>query len=157
MIKKTNAVRELDQHKIPYNTKEYEVDEKDLSAIHAALVTNVSPDRIFKTLSLLNEKNELIIACIPGEDSIDLKKLAKLAGTKRVEMLPLKDLTKFTGYVRGGCSPIGIRKKHESFIHESALNFETIFVSGGMRGLQVEINPKDLIEYLKMKVGEITV
>lgn len=157
MVKKTNAVRELDQHKIPYKTKEYEVDESDLSAIHVALVTNTDLERIFKTLSLLNEKNELIIACIPGGDNIDLKKLAKTAGCKRVEMLPLKELTKYTGYVRGGCSPVGIRKKHESFIHESAFKFDSILISGGMRGLQIEINPKDLAGYLKMKVGDIVV
>lgn len=157
MIKKTNAVRELEQHKIPYTTKEYKVDENDLSAIHVALVTNTDLERIFKTLSLLNEKNELIIACIPGGDNIDLKKLAKTAGCKKVEMLPLKELTKYTGYIRGGCSPVGIRKKHESFIHSSALNFDSILISGGMRGLQIEINPKNLIEYLKMKVGDIIV
>lgn len=157
MTKKTNAVRELDQNKIPYTTKEYEVDESDLSAIHVALVTNMNLERIFKTLSLLNEKNELIIACIPGGDNIDLKKLAKLAGSKRVEMLPLKELTKYTGYVRGGCSPVGIKKKHKAFIHESALKYETIMISGGMRGLQIEINPKDLINYLKMTTGDIIV
>lgn len=156
-MKKTNAVRELDQHKISYTTKEYEVDENDLSAVHVALVTNVDIDKIFKTLALLNEKNELLIACIPGGDNIDLKKLAKLSGSKKVEMLPLKDLTKFTGYIRGGCSPLGIRKKHETFIHESALKFDSILISGGMRGLQIEINPKSLIDYLKIKVGDITV
>lgn len=156
-MKKTNAVRELDQHKISYTTKEYEVDESDLSAVHVALVTNVDIDKIFKTLALLNEKNELLIACIPGGDNIDLKKLAKLSGSKKVEMLPLKDLTKFTGYIRGGCSPLGIRKKHETFIHESALKFDSILISGGMRGLQIEINPKSLIDYLKIKVGDIIV
>ena len=156
-MKKTNAVRELDQHKISYITKEYEVDENDLSAIHVALTTNTDIEKIFKTLSLLNEKNELVIACVPGDDNIDLKKLAKLAGCKKVEMLPLKELTKWTGYVRGGCSPLGIRKKHETFIHESALKFDSILISGGMRGLQIEINPKDLIGYLKIKVGDIIV
>lgn len=156
-MKKTNAVRELDQHKISYTTKEYEVDENDLSAIHVALTTNTDIEKIFKTLSLLNEKNELVIACVPGDDNIDLKKLAKLAGCKKVEMLPLKELTKWTGYVRGGCSPLGIRKKHETFIHESALKFDSILISGGMRGLQIEINPKDLIGYLKIKVGDIIV
>lgn len=156
-MKKTNAVRELDQHKISYAIKEYEVDESDLSAVHVALVTNVDIDKIFKTLALLNEKNELLIACIPGGDNIDLKKLAKLSGSKKVEMLPLKDLTKFTGYIRGGCSPLGIRKKHETFIHESALKFDSILISGGMRGLQIEINPKSLIDYLKIKVGDIIV
>ena len=156
-MKKTNAVRELDQHKLSYITKEYEVDENDLSAIHVALTTNTDIEKIFKTLSLLNEKNELVIACVPGDDNIDLKKLAKLAGCKKVEMLPLKELTKWTGYVRGGCSPLGIRKKHETFIHESALKFDSILIGGGMRGLQIEINPKDLIGYLKIKVGDIIV
>ncbi len=156
-MKKTNAVRELDQHKIPYTTKEYEVDESDLSAVHVALVTNTDIERIFKTLSLLNEKNELLIACVPGADNIDLKKLARVAGCKKVEMLPLKDLTKYTGYIRGGCSPLGIRKKHETFIHESALKYDFIVVSGGMRGLQIQMNPKDLIDYLKITVGDIIV
>ena len=156
-MKKTNAVRELDQHKIKYSLREYKVDENDLSAIHVALETGLELERVFKTLTLLNEKKEFLVVCIPGGDNIDLKKLAKLAGTKRVEMLPLKELTKYTGYVRGGCSPVGIRKKHESFIHESALKFDSILISGGMRGLQIEINPKDLIDYLKMKTGDIIV
>ncbi|NME35402.1 Cys-tRNA(Pro) deacylase [Fusobacterium perfoetens] len=156
-MKKTNAVRELEQHKIKYSLREYKVDENDLSAIHVALETGLDLERIFKTLTLLNEKNELIVACVPGGDNIDLKKLAKMANCKKVEMLPLKDLTAYTGYVRGGCSPIGIKKKHTSFIHESALKYETIIFSGGMRGLQIEMAPKDLIDYLKMTVGDIIV
>lgn len=156
-MKKTNAVRELEQHKIKYSLREYKVDENDLSAIHVALETGLDLERIFKTLTLLNEKNELIVACIPGGDNIDLKKLAKVANSKRVEMLPLKDLTTYTGYVRGGCSPIGIKKKHISFIHKSALKYETIIFSGGMRGLQIEMSPKDLINYLKMTVADIVV
>ncbi|WP_300329423.1 Cys-tRNA(Pro) deacylase [Fusobacterium sp.] len=156
-MKKTNAVRELDQHKIKYSLREYKVDENDLSAIHVALETGLDLNQIFKTLSLLNEKKELLIVCIPGGDNIDLKKLAKLAGCKKVEMLPLKDLTAYTGYVRGGCSPVGIKKKHQSFIHKSALDYETIIFSGGMRGLQIEMSPKDLIEYLNMEVGDLIV
>lgn len=156
-MKKTNAVRELDQHKIKYSLREYKVDENDLSAIHVALETGLELERVFKTLTLLNEKKEFLVVCIPGGDNIDLKKLAKTAGCKKVEMLPLKELTKYTGYIRGGCSPVGIRKKHESFIHSSALDFDSILISGGMRGLQIEINPKNLIEYLKMKVGDIIV
>lgn len=154
-MKKTNAVRELDRHKINYNLREYKVDEKDLGAIHVALETGTDIEIIFKTLSLLNEKKELIIACIPGGDSIDLKKLAKLAKCKKVEMLHLKDLTAYTGYIRGGCSPIGIKKKHTTFIHESALKHKKILLSGGMRGLQIEISPKDLIDYLNITVGNI--
>jgi len=156
-MKKTNAVRELDKHKIKYNLREYKVDENDLGAIHVALETGLDLEIIFKTLSLLNEKKELIIACIPGGDSIDLKKLAKLAKCKKVEMLHLKDLTSYTGYVRGGCSPIGIKKKHTTFIHESALKHKTIVLSGGVRGLQIEITPKDLINYLNINVGDIII
>ena len=156
-MKKTNAVRELDQHKIKYSLREYKVDENDLSAIHVALETGLELERVFKTLTLLNEKKEFLVVCIPGGDNIDLKKLAKLAGCKKVEMLPLKDLTAHAGYVRGGCSPLGIKKKHLSFIHKSALNYETIIFSGGMRGLQIEMSPKDLIDYLQMTVGDLIV
>lgn len=99
----------------------------------------------------------MIVACIPGADSIDLKKLAKLAGVKKVEMLELKELFNMTGYIRGGCSPIGIKKRHQSFIHQSAMSKEQIMISAGMRGLQIIIDPKDLVEYLNMTVGDIIV
>lgn len=156
-MKKTNAVRELDQHKIPYALREYKVDENDLSAIHVALETGLPIEQIFKTLSLLNEKKELIIACVPGDENIDFKKLAKLSNSKKVEMLPLKDLTTYTGYIRGGCSPVGIKKRHETFIHESVNNLETVIISGGVRGLQIEIKPIDLIKYLNITAGDIIV
>lgn len=156
-MKKTNAIRELDKNKIKYTLREYKVDEKDLGAIHVALETGINLEIIFKTLSLINDKKELIIACIPGGDSIDLKKLAKLSKCKKIEMLHLKDLTKYTGYVRGGCSPIGIKKKHSTFIHESALKYEKIVLSGGARGLQIELSPKDLINYLNITVGNIII
>lgn len=156
-MKKTNAMRELDKKKIKYDYKEYEVDESDLSAIAVSLKTGEDITKIFKTLVLLTEKKELIVACIPGADSIDLKKLAKLAGVKKVEMLELKELFNMTGYIRGGCSPIGIKKRHQSFIHQSAMSKEQIMISAGMRGLQIIIDPKDLVEYLNMTVGDIIV
>lgn len=156
-MKKTNAMRELDKKKIKYAYKEYEVDESDLSAIAVSLKTGEDITKIFKTLVLLTEKKELIVACIPGADSIDLKKLAKLAGVKKVEMLELKELFNMTGYIRGGCSPIGIKKRHQSFIHQSAMSKEQIMISAGMRGLQIIIDPKDLVEYLNMTVGDIIV
>lgn len=117
-MKKTNAMRELDKNKIKYEFKEYEVDENDLSAIAVSLKTGEDITKIFKTLVLLNEKKEMIVACIPGADTIDLKKLAKIAGAKKVEMLELKELFNMTGYIRGGCSPIGI-KKETSKLHPS--------------------------------------
>ena len=156
-MKKTSAMRELDKKKIKYAYKEYEVDESDLSAIAVSLKTGEDITKIFKTLVLLTEKKEMIVACIPGADSIDLKKLAKLAGVKKVEMLELKELFNMTGYIRGGCSPIGIKKRHQSFIHQSAMSKEQIMISAGMRGLQIIIDPKDLVEYLNMTVGDIIV
>lgn len=156
-MKKTNAMRELDKNKIKYEFKEYEVDENDLSAIAVSLKTGKDITKIFKTLVLLNEKKEMIVACIPGADTIDLKKLAKIAGAKKVEMLELKELFNMTGYIRGGCSPIGIKKRHQSFIHQSALTKDYIMISAGVRGLQIIIEPQNLINYLKMEVGDITI
>lgn len=156
-MKKTNAVRELDKAKIKYFLHEYEVDENHLDAISVAIKTNQDITKVFKTLVLLNEKNEILVACIPGADNIDLKKLAKVSENKKVEMLELKKLFDMTGYIRGGCSPIGIKKRHKTFIHKSALNFETILISAGQRGIQIEINPNDLISYLDIKVDDIIV
>lgn len=156
-MKKTNAMRELDKNKIKYDFVEYEVDENDLSAISVSIKTGQDITKIFKTLILLNEKREMLVACIPGSDNIDLKKLAKLSGDKKVEMLEMKELFNMTGYIRGGCSPVGIKKRHKTFMHQSALNKDTIFISGGMRGIQIIISPNDLIKYLNMTVGDIIV
>lgn len=156
-MKKTNAMRELDKNKIKYNFIEYEVDENDLGAVAVAMKTGQDITKIFKALVLLNEKREMLVACIPGSDTIDLKKLAKIAGDKKVEMLELKELFNMTGYIRGGCSPIGIKKKHKTYIHESALAKDTIFVSGGARGIQIEIDPNILINQLNMTVGDIII
>ncbi|WP_294705946.1 Cys-tRNA(Pro) deacylase [uncultured Fusobacterium sp.] len=156
-MKKTNAMRELDKQKIKYDFKEYEVDENDLSAIAVSIKTGEDITKIFKTLVLLTEKKEMLVACIPGADSVDLKKLAKVAGAKKVEMLELKELFNMTGYIRGGCSPIGIKKRHQTFIHESALNKDYIMISAGVRGMQIIIDPKELIKYLNMTVGDIIV
>ena len=156
-MKKTNAMRELDKNKIKYNFIEYGVDENDLGAVAVAMKTGQDITKIFKTLVLLNEKREMLVACIPGSDTIDLKKLAKIAGDKKVEMLELKELFNMTGYIRGGCSPIGIKKKHKTYIHESALAKDTIFVSGGARGIQIEIDPNILINQLNMTVGDIII
>ena len=156
-MKKTNAMRELDKNKIAYEIQEYEVDENDLGAIAVSMKTGQDITKIFKTLVLLTDKNDMIVACIPGADNIDLKKLAKVAGAKKVEMLEMKKLLPMTGYIRGGCSPIGIKKRHRTFIHESALTKDKIMISGGMRGLQVIISPEDLIKYVEMEVADIIV
>ncbi len=154
-MKKTNAIRELENHKIEHIVREYEVDEEHLDAVSVALKTNEDITRVFKTLVLLSEKREMVVACIPGIEKLDLKKLAKLSGNKKLEMLPMKDLLSMTGYIRGGCSPIGIKKKHSIFIHESALDNKTILISGGLRGLQIEMEAQKLVDYLKMVVGDI--
>ena len=156
-MKKTNAMRELDKSKIEYSYKEYEVDENDLGAISVSIKTGQDITKIFKTLVLLTDKNDMIVACIPGADNIDLKKLAKVAGAKKVEMLEMKKLLPMTGYIRGGCSPIGIKKRHRTFIHESALTKDEIMISAGIRGLQIVIKPEDLIKHVDMEVADIIV
>lgn len=154
-MKKTNAMRELDKKKIKYDVKEYEVDENDLGAIAVSIKTGQDITKIFKTLVLMTDKQEMLVVCIPGADNIDLKKLAKVAQVKKVEMLEMKNLLAMTGYVRGGCSPIGIKKRHRAFIHESALLKDEIMISAGVRGMQIILNPKDLIEYLNMEVADV--
>lgn len=156
-LKKTNAIRELEKHNISHEIFTYTVDENNLDAVSVAIKIGADIAHVFKTLALLNEKKELIIACIPGSDELDLKKLAKLSNSKKIEMLNVKDLMTNTGYIRGGCSPIAIKKKHLSFIDNSALEKEYIIISGGQRGIQIKISPLDLIKYLNMKSGNIII
>lgn len=154
-MKKNNVVRELEKAKIDFKTLSYQVDENDLSAISLSLKTGIFIGQIFKTLILFTDKKELLVACIQGDGELDLKNLAKLAGCKKVEMLGVKELFDNTGYVRGGCSPIGIKKRHRTFIDASANNFEKIYVSAGVRGMQIEINPQTLIKHLGMEVAHL--
>ena len=154
-IKKTNAMRELDVAKIPYEVLTYQVDEQNLGAEYVAQKINRDIAMVFKTLALLSDKKEFIMACIPGNQELDLKKLAKAAGCKNVEMLELKLLLSYTGYIRGGCSPIGIKKRHRIFIHQSAMDLPQIVVSAGQRGLQLELTPQALRDYLHMSVADI--
>jgi len=154
---KTNVMRMLDKAKIPYTTIEYEVDESDLSGIHIAECTHMNPDTVFKTLVAKGDKTGFCVFCIPCAMEVDLKKAAKATGNKKVEFLHLKDLLPTTGYIRGGCSPIGMKKKFPTFIHETALNFDTISVSGGMRGLQVILSPTALAEFIDAKFALLTI
>ena len=155
-MKKTNAMRLLDKNKISYNINEYQYDETDLSASAMAEKTNLDINKIFKTLVLLGDKTGFLVACIPGNKELDLKKLAKLSKNKKIEMIHMKDLIKTTGYVRGGCSPLGMKKHFPTFIHNTVLDFNSIFISGGKRGLQIEISPTNLIKILDIAVGDIT-
>ncbi|WP_024953820.1 Cys-tRNA(Pro) deacylase [Sulfurospirillum arcachonense] len=151
MIKKTNAARLLDRHKVSYELLEYKVDEDDLSAIHVAELTGVDIKTVFKTLVCLDEKNQPLVACIAGDDELDLKALAKAAGCKKCTMLPLKDVLKTTGYIRGGCSPFGMKKLYPTFLDESALSQSDILVSAGQRGLQLKIKPQNILDILNAK------
>lgn len=152
---KTNVMRILDKAKIPYETKEYPVDEKDLSGSHAADLLGVDHGSMFKTLVLKGEKNGFLVCCIPVDGEVDLKKAAKAAGDKKVEMLPMKDLFAVTGYIRGGCSPIGMKKHFPTYLDPSAFQYDKIAVSAGLRGVQVILSPKDLGDYVGAKVIDL--
>lgn len=153
---KTNVMRLLDAAKIKYEAKEYPVDENDLSGSHAADLMGVDHGSVFKTLVLRGEKTGFLVCCIPVDREVDLKKAAKAAGDKKVEMLPMKDLLPTTGYIRGGCSPIGMKRRFPTYIDSSALNYEKIAVSGGMRGVQVVLSPEELGEYVNAKMTDLT-
>ena len=153
VIAKTNAARLLDKAGLKYALIPYEVDENDLAATHVAESLGEPIERVFKTLVLHGDKSGYIVCVVPGDREVDLKALAKASGNKKVEMIPMKDLLGVTGYIRGGCSPIGMKKKFPTFIHETALSFETIFISAGVRGLQIEIAPTDLMAYTGAKTG----
>lgn len=153
---KTNVMRLLDAAKIKYEAKEYQVDENDLSGSHAADLMGVDHGSVFKTLVLKGEKTGFLVCCIPVDGEIDLKKAAKAAGDKKVEMIPMKELLPTTGYIRGGCSPIGMKKRFPTYIDSSALNYEKIAVSAGMRGVQVSLSPVELGKYVNAKMADLT-
>lgn len=153
---KTNAVRLIEQAAIPYRCTTYEYDEHDLNGNHAAQAIGMPAEQVFKTLVTKCDKTGICVFCIPVCCSLDLKKAAKASGNKRVEMLPQKDLLQTTGYIRGGCSPIGMKKTFPTYIDETAMLYEEIAVSAGMRGQQIILNPYDLIEYVAMTISDIT-
>lgn len=152
---KTNALRMLDKAKIQYEIKEYEYDEDHLSGHHIIDKINMDASQIFKTLVLHDNHNEYLVCCIPVLEEIDLKKLAKLANRKNVEMIHQKDLLSVTGYIRGGCSPVGMKKKFPTFIDESILNVEKVAFSAGKRGYQMVVNSSEIIKYLQAVLGNV--
>ena len=141
---KTNAVRMVEQAKIPYVIHEYDVDTAHLDALHAADGMGIPVEEVYKTIVLTGDRTGHLVACIAAHKELDLKQVAKISGNKRVELLSLDQLEPLTGYVRGGCSPIGMKKKFPTFIEESAMHHKTIRISAGKRGLQMELAPKDL-------------
>ena len=148
-INKTNAARLLDKAKIPYELIPYEVDENDLAATHVAAQLGENIEQVFKTLVLHGDRNGYFVCVIPGDHELDLKVAAKETGNKKTDLIPMKELLPVTGYIRGGCSPIGMKKEFPTFIHASCLKFEYIYISAGIRGLQIRLNPKDLISYTR--------
>lgn len=146
---KTNVMRLLEAAHIAYEAKEYDVDENDLSGVHVAKCLGQYVDQVFKTLVLKGEKNGYVVCVIPVACELDLKKVAKACKDKKVEMIPMKDLLGVTGYIRGGCSPIGMKKHFPTYIDETAILFDEIAVSAGIRGGQIIINPEALGNYVE--------
>ncbi len=145
---KTNAARLLDAAKISYELIPYEFTEDDLSATHVAAELGESIETVFKTLVLRGDRNGIFVCVIPGDFEVDLKLAARLSGNKSCAMVHVKELLSLTGYIRGGCSPIGMKKDYPTFIHESALLYDFIHISAGIRGLQIKIAPQDLIDFV---------
>ncbi len=145
-IHKTNAARHLDDLSIPYELIPYTVDEEDLSAQHVAASLNENIDQVYKTLVLRGERTGLFVCVIPGAAELDLKLAAKAAGDKACAMVHVKELMPLTGYVRGGCSPLGMKKTYPTFVHEDCILWDYIYVSAGQRGLQLKLNPQDLLK-----------
>jgi len=143
-MKKTNAARLLEGLKIPHTLQEYPVDESDLSAEHVAREVGLPLNQVFKTLVARGDRTGVIVAVLPGDGELDPKALASVSGNKKVDLVPLKEVQPLTGYLRGGCSPLGMKKKYPVFLDESARTFPFISVSAGLRGLQVYLAPEDL-------------
>lgn len=153
-ITKTNAARLLEQAGVNFTLVPYEVDPDNLDARHVADSLGEDINQVFKTLVLQSDKGPFVCV-IPGNKEVDLKKAAKMIGAKKAEMIPMKELLPLTGYIRGGCTVIGMKKPFPAFIHETAERFERIYVSAGVRGLQICINPKDFIEFTGAKPCDI--
>jgi len=154
-MKKTNVARFLESLKIDYKLLEYEIDESDLSAETVAKKVNLPPEQVFKTLVARGDKTGVLIACIPGSGELDLRAMATVSGDKKVEMVSVKEIQQITGYIRGGVSPIGTKKRYPIFLDECAMKFPFISISAGARGAQIFISPKDLIEALDIKLCKI--
>lgn len=157
MSHKTNAARILDKSRIPYFLMEYAVDESDLSAVTVAQKVGLSIEQVYKTIVARGDKTGVIVACIQGDHELSLKGLATLSGNKKVEVVSLKEVQPLTGYIRGGVSPIGLKKNYPVFIDSAVTKLEKVAVSAGLRGLQLFLSPNDLISVTKAQLGMISV
>ncbi len=151
-VNKTNVARLLDKAKVAYELIPYEVDESDLSAVHVAASLGEDIEKVFKTLVLHGDKTGYFVCVVPGEHEVNLKMAAKVSGNKKCDLIPMKELLPLTGYIRGGCSPIGMKKHFPTYIHETCLSFPFIYVSAGQRGLQVKLSPADLVREAKAEI-----
>ena len=156
MATKTNAVRIVQQAGIPCREEFYEFDEKDLNGNHAAAAIGKPAEEVFKTLVARGERTGINVFCIPVCFELDLKKAAKAAGDKSIELVPVKELLSLTGYIRGGCSPVGMKKKYPTYIDETCILYDEIAVSAGERGHQMILHPDALVELVGAQVADIT-
>ncbi|MBQ2993464.1 MAG: Cys-tRNA(Pro) deacylase [Alistipes sp.] len=155
-IEKTNAARLLDRAKIHYELLSYEVDENDLAATHVAEQLGEPIERVFKTLVLRGDRNGLFVCVVPGDKEVNLKVAARVSGNKSADLIPMKELLPTTGYIRGGCTPIGMKKPLPTFIDSSCEQFDTIYISAGVRGKQMRLAPADLVAYVGAQLCELT-
>ena len=154
-IEKTNAARLLDRAKIAYELIPYRVDEEHLAATHVAEQLGEDIACVFKTLVLKGDRTGYFVCVVPGDHEVDLKAAAKVSGNKKVDLIPMKELLPVTGYIRGGCSPIGMKKAFPTYIHASASEHPFIYISAGVRGLQLKLAPADLAAYVLAAFAEI--
>ncbi|MDF1616942.1 Cys-tRNA(Pro) deacylase [Petrocella sp. FN5] len=154
-MKKTNAMRLLDRDKIPYTAYEYEVIDGKTDGLTVAMSINQEPERVYKTLVTIGASRTYYVYVIPVAKELDLKKAAKAAGEKKIDMIPMKDLLPTTGYIHGGCSPVGMKKQFKTFIDENCKNHKTILVSGGVRGIQLELNVEALVGVTGAEIVEV--
>lgn len=155
--RKTNAARILDELHISYELKTYPVDEEHLDAVHVAKEVGMPPEQVFKTLCVRGDKSGIIFAVIPGNGELDLKKLARVSGNKRCELVHLKEVLPLTGYIRGGCSPLGAKKEYPVYMDETCRLFDRVAISAGIRGMQILAGPEDLIRAAKAVTDSLIV
>lgn len=154
-IQKTNAMRVLDQAKLAYNVFTYPHGKEAVDGIHVAQLLEQNPAQVFKTLVTQANTKDYYVFAIPVDKELDLKKCAKAANVKSVEMIPVKDITKVTGYVRGGCSPLAMKKSYTTFLDHSCTNFPLIMFSGGKIGIQIQMNPEELLTCIQAQTADL--
>ncbi|MDY0288365.1 MAG: Cys-tRNA(Pro) deacylase [Sphaerochaeta sp.] len=155
-MKKTNAMRILDSLGIGYEVLTYEWDEEHLDAVHASSSSGIPSEQVFKTIVMQNSDNEVFVFCLPADFSVSLKKAREVTGSKEIDLIKIEDLLPLTGYMRGGCSPLGMKRRFPIFVEELALLHDHIYVSAGLRGLELKIDPVDLVKAAGASFADFT-